>query len=47
MKNIKIAEDARRKSELKKYGRILSLRPSIEHKAKCVYNRKDKSWKYI
>ena len=42
-KNIKtLAEKVRRENELKEYGRILSLRPSIAHKDKTKYNRKTK-----
>ena len=42
-KNIKtLAEKVRRENELKEYGRILSLRPSIAHKDKTKYNRKAK-----
>jgi hypothetical protein len=37
-----LAEKIRRENELKQYGRLLSLRPSIEHKSKKVYNRKEK-----
>ena len=37
-----LAEKVRRENELKQYGRLLSLRPSIEHKSKKVYNRKEK-----
>ena len=41
----KLAEHARRQQELEQYGRLLSLRPSIAHKNKKKYTRKDKSWK--
>ena len=42
-KNIKtLAEKVRRENELKEYGRILSLRPSVEHRDKTKYNRKNK-----
>lgn len=37
-----LAEKVRRENELKQYGRLLSLRPSIEHKSKKIYNRKEK-----
>jgi hypothetical protein len=37
-----LTERVRRENELKQYGRLLSLRPSIEHKSKKVYNRKEK-----
>ena len=37
-----LAEKVRRENELKQYGRLLSLRPSIEHKSKKAYNRKEK-----
>ena len=37
-----LAEKVRRENELKEYGRILSLRPSIAHKDKTKYNRKTK-----
>lgn len=41
--NVKtLAEKVRRENELKEYGRILSLRPSIVHKDKTKYNRKTK-----
>jgi hypothetical protein len=41
--NVKtLAEKVRRENELKEYGRILSLRPSIAHKDKTKYNRKTK-----
>lgn len=39
-KRVKFAEKVRRENELKQYGRILSLRPSIEHKDKTKYDRK-------
>lgn len=42
IKVINLAEKVRRENELKQYGRLLSLRPSIEHKSKKVYNRKEK-----
>ena len=38
----KLAEKVRRENELKEYGRILSLRPSVVHKDKTKYNRKTK-----
>ena len=37
-----LAEKVRRENELKEYGRILSLRPSLVHKDKTKYNRKTK-----
>ena len=37
-----LAEKVRRENEIKEYGRILSLRPSIIHKDKTKYNRKTK-----
>ena len=37
-----LAEKVRRENELKQYGRLLSLRPSIEYKSKKIYNRKEK-----
>ena len=37
-----LAEKVRRETELKEYGRILSLRPSLVHKDKTKYNRKTK-----
>jgi len=41
--NVKtLAEKVRRENELKDYGRILSLRPSIVHTDKTKYNRKTK-----
>jgi hypothetical protein len=41
--NVKtLAEKVRRENELKDYGRILSLRPSIVHADKTKYNRKTK-----
>ena len=41
--NVKtLAEKVRRENEIKEYGRILSLRPSIIHKDKTKYNRKTK-----
>lgn len=42
IKVINLAEKVRRENELKQYGRLLSLRPSIEHKSKKIYNRKEK-----
>lgn len=39
------AECARRDNEIKMYGKLVSLRPSVAHKNKKTYNRKDKSWK--
>ena len=41
-KNINLAEQVRRENELREYGRILSLRPSLVHKDKTKYNRKTK-----
>ena len=41
-KKPKFAEKVRRENELKQYGRLLSLRPSIEHKSKKDYSRKQK-----
>lgn len=38
-KNFNLEEDARRKSEIEQYGRLLSLRPSVVHKAKNKYDR--------
>ena len=41
--NVKtLAEKVRRENELKEFGRILSLRPSIVHADKTKYNRKTK-----
>ena len=40
VKNVTLAEKARRENELKEYGRILSLRPSLVHIDKTKYNRK-------
>lgn len=37
-----LAEKVRRENELKEYGRILSLRPSVAHRDKTKYNRKNK-----
>ena len=42
IENITLAEKVRRENELKDYGRILSLRPSLVHKDKTKYNRKSK-----
>ena len=42
IENITLAEKVRRETELKEYGRILSLRPSLVHKDKTKYNRKSK-----
>lgn len=42
IENVTLAEKVRRENELKEYGRILSLRPSVEHKDKTKYNRKTK-----
>ena len=42
IENVTLAEKVRRENELKEYGRILSLRPSIVHKDKTKYNRKTK-----
>ena len=41
-KLLNLAEKIRREAELQEYGRILSLRPSIEHKSKKIYSRKRK-----
>lgn len=41
-KRLSLAEKVRRDNELKQYGRILSLRPSVEHKDKTKYTRKEK-----
>lgn len=35
------AEDARRKEEIARYGKIVSLRPSVTHKSKKTYDRKE------
>lgn len=37
--SIKIACQIDRQRELEKYGRIVSMRPSIAHKSKKGYNR--------
>ena len=37
--NIKFAEAARREEEIKKYGKLVSLRPSRAHNSKKNYNR--------
>ena len=42
IENVTLAEKVRRENELKEYGRILSLRPSVEHRDKTKYNRKAK-----
>ena len=42
IENVTLAEKVRRETELKEYGRILSLRPSVVHKDKTKYNRKNK-----
>ena len=42
IENVTLAEKVRRETELKEYGRILSLRPSVEHRDKTKYNRKSK-----
>lgn len=42
IKNVTLAEKVRREDELKEYGRILSLRPSVAHRDKTKYNRKNK-----
>ena len=39
---VTLAEKVRRENELKEYGRILSLRPSLVHKDKTKYTRKAK-----
>ena len=41
-KKLNLAEKIRRDNELKMYGRILSLRPSIIHNSKKIYTRKKK-----
>ena len=40
-KNFHLEEDARRKAEISQYGRLLSLRPSVYHKNKKAYDRKN------
>ena len=42
IENVTLAEKVRRETELKEYGRILSLRPSVAHRDKSKYNRKSK-----
>ena len=42
IENVTLAEKVRRENELKEYGRILSLRPSVSHRDKTKYNRKSK-----
>jgi hypothetical protein len=42
IENVTLAEKVRRENELKEYGRILSLRPSVAHQDKTKYNRKFK-----
>ena len=42
IENVTLAEKVRRENELKDYGRILSLRPSLVHKDRTKYNRKSK-----
>jgi hypothetical protein len=44
--NFNLAEKVRRENELKEYGKILSLRPSVEHKSKKTYSRKEKHKNY-
>lgn len=34
------AQDARRKQEIAQHGRILSMRPTVAHKSKKLYDRK-------
>ena len=36
----KSLESLRREKEIKEYGKLVSLRPTIEMKSKKVYNRK-------
>jgi hypothetical protein len=36
----KTLESIRRENELKEYGKLVSLRPSVEHKNKKLYSRK-------
>lgn len=40
--NLSLAEKTRRDQEIKTYGKIVSLRPSVTHKNKKDYSRK---WK--
>lgn len=40
-KNFNFAQNARRQNELQQYGKIISLRPSISHKSKKSYDRKN------
>ena len=42
IESVTLAEKVRRENELKDYGRILSLRPSLVHKDRTKYNRKSK-----
>jgi hypothetical protein len=42
IESVTLAEKVRRENELKEYGRILSLRPSVVHRDKTKYNRKSK-----
>lgn len=39
--NFNFVEDARRKQEIEQYGKMVSLRPSVVHKSKKIYNRKN------
>ena len=38
-----IPEKIRREKEIETYGKLVSLRPSIEHKSKKLYSRKKKN----
>lgn len=39
--NLAYAQDARRKTEIEQHGKLLSLRPSVTHKSKKTYDRKE------
>ena len=39
-KNLAFAQDARRKNEIEQHGKLLSLRPTVAHKSKKNYDRK-------
>lgn len=40
--SMKVHGSIQREDEIKAYGKIISLRPSVSHKSKKIYNRKEK-----
>lgn len=44
--NFTMAQAIRRKNEIAQYGCLLSMRPSVTHKSKKIYSRKNYKIEY-